>query len=123
MSNVIRAMRVSDERFACCPYCGHGATLVEAEDYTYDKETMTCAECGKRYWMQTEVCVTHATTRDCDLNGVEHTWRAHKLSSGGVHDFCDICDKCRPIEVATLARDTVVYSTNDPPTIFVDDSD
>jgi len=77
-----------------CPYCKH-SYQVESEDYTEDTYEEECEECGKKFYSYDSFSVTHYANPDCELNGEDHKWES-KSCGNGFHDFCSVCDKCRP---------------------------
>ena len=78
-----------------CPYCGHGYQ-VECEDYDEEEREVECDECGKKYWMQQSYSVTTFTSPSCSLNDTAHVWEMKNLGNGTRHEFCTICDACKP---------------------------
>ena len=87
---------VTDDCNSICPYCGY-SYQVEGEDYSENRQEIECGECGKSYWLVTNFSVSHTSTPDCKLNGEAHQWRPRNLRDGRTHDFCAVCDKCRPL--------------------------
>jgi len=82
---------------AVCPYCGD-SWQVESEDYLMedDERDVECDGCGKKFYLSQNYSIDHHSTPDCELNGMKHTWEPVKLNNGKVHDFCSVCDKCKP---------------------------
>jgi len=78
-----------------CPYCKH-EYQPDHEDFSEDERTEECSNCGKFYHIHQSFSVDHHSEPDCKLNGEKHKWVPIILRSGRVHDFCDVCDKCRP---------------------------
>lgn len=85
----------TDSNNVICPYCGHSYQC-EAEDYCEDGREEECDECGKKFHMSTYFDVTHTTEPDCELNEEQHEWESFTLRNGKTHDFCKVCNKCRP---------------------------
>jgi hypothetical protein len=50
----------SDDSYAICPYCKAKAH-VEAEEYDVSGCDQECCNCGKTYFYETEISVTHRT--------------------------------------------------------------
>jgi len=84
-----------DDNDSICPYCKH-RYQVESEDFDEEDKEVECDECGKKYYQHQSFMVSTFTTPDCELNGEEHEWRWITLRNGKRHQFCAICDKCRP---------------------------
>lgn len=84
-----------DDNDSICPYCGT-RYQVECEGYSEDWEEIECDDCGKNYHMHQSFSVTTFTSPDCSLNGSEHVWEMVDLNNGKRHEFCTVCDKCRP---------------------------
>ena len=85
----------SDDNDVICPYCQY-KYQPEGEDYDEEQRQEGCDECGKSFWLAQESSVTHHTTPDCQINGIDHDWERVHLLSGRSHDFCSVCGKCRP---------------------------
>lgn len=92
-----------DDNNMICPYCG-SKYQVESEDYSEDPRVEECDECGKKYHAVQSFSVTHISTPDCELNGESHVWEPVKIRNG-VHDFCSICNKCKPITFDLTTKD------------------
>jgi len=87
----------SDDTNVICPYCLH-KYQPESEDFDQDVRREVCEECEKEFWLSQEFSVSHRTKPDCEINGLKHTWESVYLrTTGRNHDFCNVCDKCRPI--------------------------
>ena len=86
-----------DDNNIICPYCGY-EYQPEPEDWSEDDSVHECGECGKNFHSHQSFTTTHHSEPDCELNGNKHVWESVKLKSGKEHDFCKICDKCRPIK-------------------------
>lgn len=93
-----------DDNDVICPYCGN-RYQPEAEDFDEDTREEECGECGKTYKLHDSFTVTHFTKPDCELNGEQHKWVPVKLRDGRVHDFCSVCNQCRPIRDAASEED------------------
>lgn len=87
----------NDNNDSICPYCGD-RHKVESEDYEEFDHEIVCDECGMKYWLSSEITVTHTTIPDCALNGKEHDFELVALPSGKKAYFCKVCDKCRLYE-------------------------
>ncbi len=87
----------TDYNKVICPYCGYSYQC-EGEDYCEDGRDEECGECGKSFHMSTYFSVSHTTSPDCELNGAKHKWEPIKLRNGRTHDFCSICNMCRPYD-------------------------
>lgn len=85
-----------DSSDCICPYCKH-RSHVECEDYDENGREEKCEECGKKFHYSTIFTVDHNTDPDCALNGEEHQWEPNDLPDGVTHDFCSVCNRCRPI--------------------------
>lgn len=77
-----------------CPYCGY-KYKVEAEEVSETTRVEDCENCGKKFYAQEVIDITHKSTPDCELNGQAHQW-APWNTEYGPHDFCSVCAKCRP---------------------------
>ena len=86
-----------DDTDSICPYC-EGRYQPEAEDYDEEDHEVDCDDCGKKYYAHQSYSVTTFTSPDCELNGEDHNWEMIKLNNGKQHEFCTICDKCRPYD-------------------------
>ncbi len=84
-----------DDTDMICPYCGY-KYQVESEDYSEDCRIEECDECGKKYHAYDNFSVSHHAKPDCGLNETEHDWQPQTITEG-THDFCNICNKCKPI--------------------------
>ena len=73
-----------DSYYSICPYCEH-KEKVEAEDYQESGLPVKCEECGKEYWLQTIISVTHLSKPDCTLNKQDH------ISDVRYPGFCRVC--------------------------------
>ena len=78
-----------------CPYCGW-EYQPEAETYSEDNRIEECESCGKNYHAYESFTVTHHAKPDCEINNLAHNYQPIKLMDGRSHEFCVICDKCRP---------------------------
>ncbi len=88
---------VYDDNNAVCPYC-KSSWQVESEDYLPDgeKRKVECDDCGKRFYLSQSYSIDHHSSPDCELNGEPHRWVPIKIRGYETHDFCSVCDKCRP---------------------------
>lgn len=87
----------TDSNDVICPYCKY-EYQPESEDFSEDPRAEVCEECGMVYDVHQSFTVSHQTSPDCELNGKEHKWEMIKLKSGSEHEFCTVCDKCRPFK-------------------------
>jgi len=78
-----------------CPYCGY-SYQVEVEDFYEDPCEEECGGCEKKFYLSQSLSVDHHSKPDCILNGEEHKWSPVDISGGKTHDFCSVCNKCRP---------------------------
>ena len=78
-----------------CPYCKY-EYQPEGEDYSEGLRVDECGECGMKFELCQSFDVAHHTYPDCSINNTEHDWQPIELRDGKTHDFCTICDKCRP---------------------------
>ena len=79
-----------------CPYCEE-KYQVEAEDYSENPTVEECEYCGKKFHSHDSFSVDHHADPDCELNGENHKWEPVRIREGH-HDFCSVCDKCRPTD-------------------------
>lgn len=84
-----------DYNYIICPYCGW-KYKPESKDYSEDRIVEKCEECEKKFYSHQVTVISHHGEADCELNGEEHDWVANSLGDGKTHDFCSVCDKCKP---------------------------
>jgi hypothetical protein len=85
-----------DSSVVICPYC-KDEYEPEGEDFNEESRIEECGNCGSKYYLNQQVTYDNCTQLDCEINGDSHKWESSELSNGN-HDFCSVCDKCRPIE-------------------------
>lgn len=85
-----------DNHDVICPYCDYRYQC-EAEDYCEEGTEEECEGCGKIYHRNTDFSVSHTATPDCELNDTRHKWEPKSLGNTDWHDFCSVCDTCRPL--------------------------
>ena len=83
-----------DDNEVVCPYCKY-SYQPESEDYSEDSLVDKCEECGMKFHTHQSFTVTNYASPDCELNGEQHQWVPVQLKDK-VHDFCSVCDSCRP---------------------------
>ena len=75
-----------------CPYCGYEFT----DSYELGEDgDVECDECGQTFNFTSDTVVYYTSTRDCELNGVEHEWQDTKQYDDSTLQECKKCDRFR----------------------------
>ena len=98
----MKAVDQSHSSNSICPYCLHGYQ-VECEDYNEDPHEVECDSCGMKYWLSQSFDVTHNTTGDCKLNGLEHEYKERTSARTGEKYWC--CTQCDKVTIKPTKRE------------------